>query len=275
LSPGKDLGRTPVQAQYNREAEKLFIESLNTLYVALTRPIDRLYLLAKKEEFERKSDTSRVNVSYLLYQYLVHKNIWETEKNTYTLHEGLPKKEKYSPVSDDEVVLLDKIICADWQDRAKLSRKASVVFDLESFDQHKDIHNKLSYALSNLPCAEALDEVLMEMEMQGLLDSGEIVPMQEALQQILSNKDIELCFNKKARLIIASDIICKKALSLQSPDRVIMLGQKVCILKFVSCPPSDSDKKALNRYAKFLAEMGYTLVEKLIVCTEDRTVVKW
>ncbi len=37
------------------------------LYVALTRPTDRLYLIARLDEFEKPRGES---VEYLLYQYL-------------------------------------------------------------------------------------------------------------------------------------------------------------------------------------------------------------
>ena len=48
-------GSTPLAAQYDEEREKTFLEGLNTLYVAFTRPRHRLYVLSKRPEDKRKA----------------------------------------------------------------------------------------------------------------------------------------------------------------------------------------------------------------------------
>jgi hypothetical protein len=86
---------------------------------------------------------------------------------------------------------------------------------------------------------------------------------------------IKPLFSREAKVIAAKDILCKKALSLQSPDRVVMLKNTLYVLRFISCPAEDKDRRLLNRYAAFLTQMGYTSVEKLIVCTDGEEVERW
>jgi ATP-dependent exoDNAse (exonuclease V) beta subunit len=275
VSPVKELSRTPLKGQFAKEAEKIFIESLNTLYVALTRPTDRLYLLAKKDDFEKKTENSRVNVSYLLHQYLVHKGLWQSDQASYTVCEGWAKTEKHTEPTGVTDFLLNDIICTDWQEKARLSRKASAVFDLESFDQKKDMPNRVCYALCKLTYAEEAATIAAGMVEEGLLEGEESHRLIEHLQHILSHQLIKPLFSREAKVIAAKDILCKKALSLQSPDRVVMLKNTLYVLRFISCPAEDKDRRLLNRYAAFLTQMGYTSVEKLIVCTDREEVERW
>jgi ATP-dependent exoDNAse (exonuclease V) beta subunit len=275
VSPVKELGRTPLKGQFEKEFEKVFIESLNTLYVALTRAADRLYLLAKKDDFERKTEKGRVTVSYLLYQYLKHTGVWETEKDAYTICEGKPNERKGKEEVEDEDFLLNQIISTDWQEKARLSRKASTVFDLENFDQKKDLPNLLSYALCQLRYADELEKMLTTLTEEGLLENAEAALFIPKLQALLQNELLQPLFSRKAMLISTKDIICKRALNLQVPDRVVLLQATMYIIKFTSCPPEEKDKRLLNRYARFLHEMGYIAVEKLIVCTDGGSVERW
>jgi ATP-dependent exoDNAse (exonuclease V) beta subunit len=64
-----DLERTTksVAAQYQEERERVFVENLNLLYVAFTRPTRKLYVLAKEEDFAKVKNPKKV--SYWLYHY--------------------------------------------------------------------------------------------------------------------------------------------------------------------------------------------------------------
>jgi ATP-dependent helicase/nuclease subunit A len=47
----KDLDETPLADQYQDELYRTFVECMNLLYVAFTRPTDRLYIIAAKQDF--------------------------------------------------------------------------------------------------------------------------------------------------------------------------------------------------------------------------------
>jgi hypothetical protein len=119
-----------------------------------------------------------------------------------------------------------------------------------------------------------VEKVVMGMCMEGLLDKEEEEALREAIEQLLSHELIAPLFDNKVQVITAHDIICKKALSLQSPDRVVVAGNKISIINFVSGTPTETDIRSLSRYARYLTKMGYEFIDKLIVCTEDRNAIK-
>lgn len=272
ISPKKDLGRTPLQTQYSYESEKLFIENLNALYVALTRPTDRLYLLSKQGKFEK---SKAVTVSHLLYQYLDYMQLWEAERPSYTLHAGKPKPTIAREESTTQTVWLNEITSTDWQTKARLRRSAEAMFDPETFDKQKDLPRKLREALCRMKTSEDLPTVLQNLQTEGLLDELDMLPATEALNEILQLPVVQVCFANDMRRLPHRDILCSQTLRLQPPDRVVTDGNTITILKYVANPPTETDRRSLNRYAQLLHQMGYSAVEKILVCTQDRTAEKW
>jgi ATP-dependent exoDNAse (exonuclease V) beta subunit len=95
----KNLERTPLRSQIRRVSEGAFIENLNMLYVALTRPTDRLYLLARKDDLTGPGHFR----NFLLYQFLEDRGLWEPEIDSYVLEPGQPKRVKEEEKTDENI----------------------------------------------------------------------------------------------------------------------------------------------------------------------------
>ncbi len=93
INMSKDLEKTPIDEQYQNELQKTFLESINMLYVALTRPVHRLYLLSKMLK-DGKKEVSQKSVNYLFYVYLLSKNLWDKDTSQYILNVGKPLSEE-------------------------------------------------------------------------------------------------------------------------------------------------------------------------------------
>ncbi|MDN8974846.1 hypothetical protein Q0P09_14705, partial [Staphylococcus aureus] len=90
---------TPLAEQYTEEVEKTFLEGLNTLYVALTRPRYRLFLISRQPKPSKASkddaptDKPATTVAELLHRFLVSTGQWHDEQMAYVLADaqgGLP-----------------------------------------------------------------------------------------------------------------------------------------------------------------------------------------
>jgi hypothetical protein len=212
-------------------------------------------------------------VSYLLYQYIAHFKEWEPERNTYIFHQGLPNLGGKAATTGNEIWTLQETHYADWQDKARLSRKAAAIFDPVTLEKQKDIFQKLCYALCKLKYAYELDDLLLTLQAEGVLDASEKTIFEQKLKTLLSNESLQHCFSKQVRIMTAHDIISARALSLPSPDRVVVKGSVVSILKFLPGSPTDADSKRLQRYGKFLKEMGYERVEQILVSVAEGSII--
>ncbi len=121
----KELAHTSLAPQFEAEKEKLFLESLNILYVGFTRPIHALYILSQFEDkFATKannpSEISQVN--YLFYLYLKHHNLWEEGKMHYILKNGNVMPEILADENDD-TFWVEEMVATDTHKTLKLNRK--------------------------------------------------------------------------------------------------------------------------------------------------------
>ncbi|HRG39210.1 MAG TPA: UvrD-helicase domain-containing protein, partial [Bacteroidia bacterium] len=94
----KELMETPYADLYEEEKGKSLLDSLNVLYVALTRAEERIYVFTGKPG---KSVDSRTNVTDMFIHYLQDAGLWNESENTYSfgelnLHQPSRKHEQLS-----------------------------------------------------------------------------------------------------------------------------------------------------------------------------------
>ena len=102
------MSETDLGEVIRQEQERTLVENLNLLYVAFTRPVERLYVLAEKQQLWNKTKL----VSYLFYEYLNQgmNPVWEEGKLQYILSEGSNKlNRKEQPEDNAPVFELDVI----------------------------------------------------------------------------------------------------------------------------------------------------------------------
>jgi len=271
ITPKKELMRTPLRKQYEEDSEKFFIENLNLLYVALTRPTDRLYLLSKEYDATKKSE--RVNVSKLLHEYLEKKELWQPHQPHYILREGTQKPPVKAVELVSEVFVLNNDPVADWHKKARLRRLASRMFDTETFEKEKDRAQILCEALRQLENDSQLELCLDRLESEGSISENERPALRRDLQEIVSLAALQPHFVPAAGVKPVKDILSRHTLNLIPPDRVVINGSSVTILSYVASESAEDAEKLLNRYAKALKQMGYQEVEKLIVNTQTLEVM--
>jgi ATP-dependent exoDNAse (exonuclease V) beta subunit len=271
VTPKKELLRTPLRDQYQADTEKHFIENLNMLYVALTRPTDRLYLFSSKYE-EKKGE--QVSVSRLLHDYLATTANWDPQCPHYILHEGTLKPTPKTAAEAAETLVLQSTPVADWHRTARLRRMAARLFDTDTLDRANDPPRLLAEALRRLEHRDELDVCLDRLEAEGAFGAAARPALRRDLLELLAHPALAPHFAPDAGLKPVKDILSRHTLNLTPPDRVMVSGQAVTILGYVTQDPTEDDTKVLSRYAKALKQMGYEQVEQLMVNTQTLEVME-
>lgn len=121
----KSLAETEVNEQYHQEMQKTFIENVNMMYVAFTRAVNRLYIISKNAAFDK--DGGRKNVNYLLYLYLLHKELWREEDKNFIISEGIPQEKKsFSEQTEENIFWIEEFITTDVHNKLKFKGKGKV-----------------------------------------------------------------------------------------------------------------------------------------------------
>ncbi|MES2733102.1 MAG: UvrD-helicase domain-containing protein [Bacteroidota bacterium] len=264
------LGDTPLQEQYQREMERTYIESLNMLYVAMTRSINRLYVLAKRNDFTKAN--YRNGVSYLFYRFLQEKELWKEDTCTYVWCEGAEKPPKTESLPDENILELTHIISHDKTDSARLSRSASRLFDLDTFEKKKDWGHKLYDAISRLRHAGELDKVLRMLVSEGMIDKTESAQLRTQIQQLISLPELKAFFEEGLRVDLCREILLRGKEVLK-PDRVVWKGSRIIIFDYKTGSPELWHRDAMEKYEESFTKMGFQQIEKWLVYLEDGKVI--
>jgi ATP-dependent helicase/nuclease subunit A len=266
-----ELERTTegVASQYRDERERVFVENLNLLYVAFTRPTRKLYVLAKEENFEKIKNPRRV--SYWLYQYQ------QSAVNNFAMPTNeLPKSvsiKQVPPSGDRGLFYVPYVISTDRSRELRLRRLANRVFDVETFERKKDHGNKVHFALSMVKTPNDVPVALQKMQTEGVIEKNEADEIQKSLERVLQHPDLSGLFDSESSVLNEREILTPDG-NLHRPDRVVHLPDRVVVLDYKTGIPLETHSRQIKRYVNLYKEMGYQNVEALLVYIERNEVVK-
>ncbi|WP_242928933.1 UvrD-helicase domain-containing protein [Pontibacter vulgaris] len=273
------LENTVLGQQYSTEIEKTFIENLNMLYVALTRPIDRLYLIGNSKDLLDDKKAARAlegtakNVSHLLYRYLVHKNIWQAGQFCYQLHKG-NQRQHHTTIDTGHTYFLDHLVSTDWAQRLQLKQHANNVFDFETQTKQRTLNKKLHYALSRIITTPQLDTILRQMVYEGIISEREKPALRDRLQEVIKHPKLQHYFSDKVVVEHEKELLDARAY-LYKPDRVVFDGEQVVLIEFKLPPPQPEHRNKLDHYTVRFKQLGYEKVKCLLYYFDTEEILEW
>ncbi|MHC2991860.1 hypothetical protein OB13_09770 [Pontibacter sp. HJ8] len=273
------LETTVLGQQYSTEIEKTFIENLNMLYVALTRPIDRLYLIGNSKDLQDEKKSLRAlegtakNVSHLLYRFLVHKELWQPGQFCYQLHKGVGRQH-HTQLDTEHTYFLEHLVSTDWAQRLQLKQHANNVFDFETQTKQRAINKKLHYALSRIITTPQLDTVLRQMVYEGIISEREKPELRDRLQEVIRHPKLQHYFSEKVVVEHEKELLDARAY-LYKPDRVVFDGDKVVLLEFKLPPPQAEHRNKLDHYAVRFKQLGYEKVTCILYYFDTEEILEW
>jgi ATP-dependent exoDNAse (exonuclease V) beta subunit len=295
----KTLTYTPLAEQDADEREKTLLDGLNTLYVSFTRPRYRLYIVSKAPA-EPKKTTGELplsastapepaaaqgparDVADLLAGYLRHLGRWQTETTSFVLNAGAMASRKIQQqATTDTKFALSNLTSTPWDERLKLRRHATTVFDFDEQEKLGELNRKLHYALRRLLSATELGRTLRQLVAEGIINQQERPALENHLLAILADPRLAPYFAENLAVETEREIVIGgRTQRAYKPDRIVFgpgasrAEQTVTMLDFKLPPPQDIHKIRLRDYAKLFRELGYTDVRGIIYYFDSGEVVE-
>jgi ATP-dependent exoDNAse (exonuclease V) beta subunit len=282
----KGLAYTPLAEQDTEEREKTLLDGLNTLYVAFTRPRHRLYILSKAPAEPRKTTgelplTATAepaatqgparDVADLLAGYLRHLGRWQDETTSFVLNPGTTERPKTTPQAPTPNFALTNLTSTPWDQRLKLRRHATTVFDFDEQEHQGELNRKLHYALRRLLSARDLGRTLRQLVAEGVINQKERPELEANLETLLADPRLAPYFAEGLAVETEREILVGgHTHRAYKPDRLVFgagasrATQTVTMLDFKLPPPQDIHKIRLREYARLFRELGYVDVRGVI-----------
>lgn len=278
----------PIAAQYDEELTRTFLENMNLLYVAFTRPTDRLYIISEAKEFGKGAPNT---ISHWLHAFLRESDVarncgcaWQDGVYSYQIS-LCADAFSHQPVAEalDEIVL-DEVISGNRGQDLHLRRQADRVFDVATFERTRERDRKLCAALSLIKGPDSIDRTLRQLVSEGLVRQVECDELKQSLLRIVTHPSLASLFDPSLRIDTDRNILSNKRIH-GAPHRVVYhTDGRVVLVQYESMVDmaSDSDTvqaknpvDSLRYFTSLYREMGFPEVEgRLVYLANEPEVIR-
>ena len=260
INSSNQLELSYFKENYQLEKEKTLLDSLNKLYVAMTRPVERLYIFSKYLPKNLKQYEKKENLNSFLYKF---SDKFPVIKGDYNMNYHSNKKFKNKFKISDK----DKL---KWRDIISVKHSSNDIWDLEDVKKKKDWGKLLHLTLSKINYFEDKKTALKSLYDLGFITKEDQKKLEVTIDSILSHEKIYPYFTKEWEIKNEQEILLENG-ETYIPDRIAFSKtfDKVVIIDYKSGSYSVDDEKQVVDYAKTLSLMGYKNIEKMLIYTSE------
>ncbi len=269
----KELQQTKLADIYNTEENKSILDLINILYVAFTRPKDRLYILTKEyHQPKNESQSTKVYVNKLLQSYCEQCQQNKNKEGTYFFGSFLPNQN----INTDEFVNSNEefkeVVYNNWRDKIAVSLQAPENWEVENPETAAEHGKLMHHILAEIKTKEDVEQVLHRYFIDGTVNEEEAKTIQNEIDDLLKDPIIEPFFTEFEELNNERAILLPSGETYQ-PDRVVKKAGQTYILDYKTGQKEKHHEKQLLNYQSILLQMGYQNVSSYLLYLKDKELV--
>ncbi len=250
---------------YNAHQSQIELDHINLLYVALTRPVEALYIISKLD-FNSKNEVTQNTFSGMFISYLQHLGLWNDSQLSYTFGK-LIERDNITQFEEDKIVLKYMSTPKETHNLSIIT-KGGLLWDTQ---QEKAIErgNLIHLILSKIKSKHDVDFALNDLLTSGAISNATIADFKTLVLNVISHPKLKSFFEDTDKIYNEHDIILNSG-ELIRPDRLnINANNDVYIIDYKTGIQKETYAKQLNTYEAVLNQMNLKVVKKLLVYIND------
>lgn len=233
------------------ENEKIRLDNLNLNYVAFTRAVQRLHILAFQSSDEKKSPLNAFLKS--------HPSCY-----------GDPNTPKVNSEKDETVLkdIFTESSSGEWFDKIAIDPDPSM-FWISKEDPMKpqEWGEFVHQVLSEIQNADDIQKALQPHIDSGTIDMNKAIMLKDKFLQMMNHPVIGKAFSKDAKIKNECEIL-SRSFGIKRPDRYAELPDEIFLLDYKTGKESNEHKKQLKRYISVLKNMVNKKISAYLVYLE-------
>lgn len=260
--------------QYNAEYRQVLLDNLNLLYVAFTRPSERLYILLDTNLPKKMDRPTQLN--HLIAPFV---ETWEDESFSEKTQEVIQFGEATKKIKKDEALASDNNFypknLTDYLWFPELALRDAETKENEALNIQKRIGIQLHLALSLLENRKSIEKTIQDLVLEGRIDKEleeEITETSIKVAQFLNEQP----FEKEADKILNEQEVLISETEFKRLDKLYIQGNQATVLDFkTGDAKKDRNKHLLQvmNYCKVLQEIGFEKANGYLLYTEQMELV--
>lgn len=262
LKASKQLENTYFAETYQQEELLSYIDNLNIMYVAFTRPTQQLYLLAPMFK------TVKLNSAAQLLYYTITGFEYTDFFDGTTLCFQMGNPDAYKPEQHaHNNKTLNTYLHTDYQQKLSIRSQSDRFFLLFDHEQAEAIRTgqKIHAILEKLQSSKDLDKIIRQTFIKGLITEAEMPTIRQRIQQIFELKEVQQWFN----LNEWDEVLCEHPLmrnrQRRIPDRVMFRNKQATVVDYKTGSQNPKHETQLRQYTNILTQMGYDVADQFLL----------
>ena len=254
------------QRIYEKHQAELELDNINLLYVALTRPIEQLYIIGKKD-FNAKKEVNTKTYSGLLINFLMQIGEWNDAQLTYSF--GNPKREIHPEIIKNNTIEQTEFISTSKKEHnIKILANSGYLWDTNQ-ENAIEKGNLIHDLMAHIKTTSDIDFVIEDFISEGTINKIQAKELKETLLQIVNHPELKSYFNEVNTIFNERDIITKNGKILR-PDRLVINNtNEVTIIDYKTGLHNPKYQHQLQDYQDVLEEMDYKVTNKILIYIND------
>jgi ATP-dependent exoDNAse (exonuclease V) beta subunit len=263
----KALHDTKYAAQFTAEEEKSLLDEVNVLYVAFTRPSERLYVVSDMPP-KRKGNTS---MAALVAGYIENAGNKISPEEAVVFEKG-EKSSDAATSHDPAGSPAGSLVSASWRNKIVIASQVNTIPRRREQSAAKYWGSVLHDALARVICHEDITKATKQMHYEGTIQEDEVPAIENILKKITTHPQLSPLFSKN-RLIRTEHPLMLLDGNVLRPDRLSFEENKVVVLEYKTGTKQEGHYQQVEAYAEALNSTGYEVTGKyLAYIKEDVTV---
>ncbi|WP_298899547.1 exodeoxyribonuclease V subunit beta [uncultured Psychroserpens sp.] len=267
LEEFNDLG-AQIYSDYRAQLE---LDSLNLLYVVLTRAIGQLYIISEYD-VDKSQIEKLTHYSGLFINYLKTIGKWNEQQMQYTFGEA--KKFLEAQETNLDTIEQRQFISTKKEElNLNIITNSGYLWDTaqeQAIERGNLVHQIMALIKTKHDVDFAIDHFLSS----GFINSEQSKTLKDIIHNLVNHKDLKTLFKDHLRVYNEKDIISKKG-KLLRPDRVVINSKKQAVIVDYKTGLQDSShKEQLYDYQYVLEEMDFEVIKKILIYINDDITIK-
>ncbi|MFQ3238233.1 MAG: ATP-dependent exoDNAse (exonuclease V) beta subunit [Olleya marilimosa] len=250
---------------YNQHRSEQELDNINLLYVALTRPIEQLYIISKKEN-PVKGIITQNTYSGLLTNYLIDNSLWNDAQLEYSF--GKVERESQHEDKVENTQETDQFISVSKLDHnIKIITKSGYLWDTEQ-ENAIEKGNLIHDIMSQIHTIEDVQQVIFGYIQQGSINKQQAQILTHTINGIINTPEVNPYFTNQYTIYNERDIITKTG-NIIRPDRLAIKDNEAVIIDYKTGLSNPKYQQQLEEYSDILKEMNFTVKKKILIYVND------
>ncbi len=237
--------------------DKLELDAINLLYVALTRSIEQLYVLTENRSLTEEPSW----YSHYFLAYLKESGYYQEDKKLYEF--GSKKRYSKKNLSLSATLGLNELISSSWHQR-NIATQAQLIWKTELGDAIQ-YGNLVHQILGRIKFSSDIEEALDLAKQEHDLNPSILSDLKMTLDKLISHPVLAPYFKPGLRVFNEREILTQSQ-QIAIPDRVVVDAQsQATIIDYKTGVVDNIHRNQLKIYENAVQDLGFSVQKKMLV----------